>query len=142
MNSKVYSAQDQLKAQIVTQATSIGVSVFIGAPARPQDECIWVSGEVDDWNQTFALTGLKAKDEIFTLRVHCLTTRIGEYVDARDRAKTLGEIVEDAVSADYTLGGTVQLAEVSGAVLEEAMVDERRRQALLTLLVKCRAWVS
>lgn len=139
-NSKAYAAQDALKALIATALPTVQVS--LGTPARMPEEAVWVSGEIDDWAQAYAVSGLQASDETFTLRVHCLTTWTGDYAGMRARIKTLSDSIETAVKAAPTLSGAVELIRPDSFVLEEALVDDRRRQGLLTIFFACRAWLA
>jgi hypothetical protein len=144
MNSKLYDAQDELKTLLDAAAGLNGVTKALGTPLKLSDlqEVVWVSGEVEDWNADFRVTALQAKDETFVLRVHCLVTRTGDYKAARDRAKTFAQAVEDTIRNNYTLNGAVELAQVKSVALEEARLDERRHQVLITIYVACRAWLA
>lgn len=142
MRSQVWVAQDALYAALDSATYPGRVSVDLGVPGRLEQDHIWVSGEVDEWAALYRTSGLAAKDESFTIRVHIYSTRLGGYTDARARVQELGEVVEDAVGADYTLDGTVMLAKISRSQLEESITDEgRSRGLLLTFWVECSAHV-
>jgi hypothetical protein len=143
MRSQIWQAQDALY-QALSNATWPGsVQVDLATPPNMERDSVWVSGEVDDWSAEYRTSGLAAKDENFVLRVHVLSKRLGNYTDARDRVKALGEVVEDAVGADHTLAGTVMLATIERSQLEDSLgEDGRTRMVLLTLWVRCRAHVT
>ncbi|CAB4218386.1 hypothetical protein UFOVP1608_25 [uncultured Caudovirales phage] len=141
MNSNLFATQDAFKTLLSASTDLTGVPIHLGTPLKISDlkEVVWVSGEVEDWVQEYRVSGLQATDETFVIRVHCLVTVTGNYVAARDRAKTLLQAVEDVVASNRTLSGTVVLAKVTNLALEEARADERRHQVLATLYVNCRA---
>lgn len=142
MRSQVWAAQDALYTALSGATYPGRVSVDLGVPGRLEQDHVWVSGEVDEWAALYRTSGLAAKDESFSIRVHIYSTRLGGYTDARDRVQELGEVVEDAVGADYTLSGTVMLAKISRSQLEESITDEgRSRGLLLTFWVECMAHV-
>lgn len=142
MRSQIWAAQDALY-EALRDATWPGfVQVDIATPVNIERDSVWISGEVDDWAAEYRTSGLAAKDENFALRVHVLSKRLGNYTDARDRVKELGEVVEDTIGADHTLAGTVMLATIERSQLEDSLgEDGRTRMVLLTLLVRCRAYV-
>lgn len=142
MRSQVWAAQVALYDALDAATYPGRVSVDLGVPGRLETDHIWVSGEVDEWSAQYRTSGLAAKDETFALRVHVYSARLGGYTDARDRVRELGEVVEDAVHADYTLDGSVMLAKISRSQLEESITDEgRSRGLLLTFWVDCSAHV-
>lgn len=142
MRSQVWQAQEALYAALNSATWPGSVQVDLGTPANMERDSVWVSGEVDDWAAEYRTSGLAAKDEQFALRVHALSKRLGNYLDARDRVKALGEVVEDAVAADHTLDGTVMLATIERSQLEDSLgEDGRTRMVLLTLWVRCAAHV-
>lgn len=143
MRSQIWAAQDALY-QALRDATWPGsVQVDLATPPNMERDSVWVSGEVDDWNAEYRTSGLAAKDENFAMRVHILSKRLGNYTDARNRVKALGEVVEDVIGADHTLDGTVMLATIDRSQLEDSLgEDGRTRLVLLTLWVRCRAHVT
>lgn len=142
MRSRIWEAQDALYAALEGATYPGRVSVDLGVPARLETDHVWVSGEVDDWSADYRTSGLAAKDESFTIRVHIYSTRLGGYLDARDRVRELGQVIENAVTADYTLDGTVMLAKITRSQLEESITDEgRSRGLLLTFWVECAAHI-
>lgn len=143
MRSQIWAAQDALH-QALSDATWPGsVQVDLATPGNIERDSVWVSGEVDDWSAEYRTSGLAAKDENFALRVHVLSKRLGNYTDARNRVKALGEVVEDVIGDDHTLDGTVMLATIERSQLEDSLgEDGRTRMVLLTLFVRCRAHVT
>lgn len=142
MRSQIWAAQDALYTALTGATWPGSVQVDLATPANMERDSVWVSGEVDDWAAEYRTSGLAAKDENFALRVHVLSKRLGNYTDARDRVKVLGEVVEDTVDADHTLAGTVMLATIERSQLEDSLgEDGRTRMVLLTLWVRCRAHV-
>lgn len=143
MNSAIYDAHDALETLLA--ASSPLTAVFKGQ-GTPMDlatgiDAVWISGEVDNWNEDYRETGLQSKDETFIIRVHCLATVIGDFKAARAMIKTYGQAVEAAVIANHTLTGTVNLAQIKAGAIEETRYDDRRHQALLTLYVNCYAYL-
>jgi hypothetical protein len=120
------------------------VPVTIGSPTTLEREHVWIPATIEDWTARLATTGIRNKDETFTLPVHIfvdMTTNT--YPDVRNRIKALGQLVEEVISANHTLNNTVMLATITGARLEDTYNDaDRRRALLLTLLVRCTAWIG
>ena len=143
MRSQIWLAQDALFTALDDATWPGAVQVALATPANLERDSVWVSGEVDDWSAEYRTSGLAAKDEEFVLRVHVLSKRLGNYTDARDRVKALGQVVEDAVHADHTLDDTVMLATIDRSQLEDSLgEDGRTRIVLLTMWVRCRAHVT
>lgn len=144
MQSQLWDAQDALLAALEGSATLAKVTKGLGAPGKFEREHVWISGEVDDWTLNYRQSGLVARDEDFGLRIHVLVTRTGvKYADSRARVIELGQAVEDAIAADYTLGGAVMLATIERNTIDESTGgDGRTRSILLTINVRCRAHVS
>jgi hypothetical protein len=142
MRSQVWAAQAALYDDLKAATFPGRLQVALGVPGRMETDIVWVSGEVDDWRAEYRTSGLAAKDEEFDLRVHVFVSRMGTYADAVARLRALGEVVEDTVHADYTLGGTVMLAKITRSQLEESVSEDgRARGVLLTLWVRCAAHV-
>lgn len=143
VRSKLWDAQDELYALLDAASALNGVQVTLGRPTKEDTDSVWVSGEVSDWLAEYQVSGLAAKDETFSLRVGILCVRLGtEYVKVRNAVKALGEAVEDVVAANPTLGGTVMLAQIRNARVEETLTDERHRAVQLSIDVECRAWLD
>ncbi len=143
MRSQIWLAQDALFTALDDATWPGTVQVALATPANLERDSVWVSGEVDDWSAEYRTSGLAAKDEEFVLRVHVLSKRLGNYTDARDRVKALGQVAEDVVHADHTLDGTVMLATIDRSQLEDSLgEDGRTRIVLLTMWVRCRAHVT
>lgn len=142
--TQAWAAQDALLTALQAQSWPVGVNPTLGTPARMESDSVWVSGEVEAWNAEYRVSGLRQKDETFTLRIHCLATRLGgDYASLRARLEEFGGIVEDAVEADHTLDGTVMLATITSQQVEETILEDgRRRQGLLTFFVECQAFVA
>lgn len=146
MRSKLWAAQDALTTLLQAAPALSGVEVQCGTPLNPLDlkaDNVFVASEIAEWTASYAVSGIAAKDESFVLRVNCLAIRLGsEYIAARDRAKALGEAVEDVIAANRTLSGNVEMAVIERAEIDDAMWDERRRGVQLRLFVRCRAWLN
>lgn len=144
MNSKLYDAQDELKSLLIGAPDLAGVPKHLGTPIKLDTlrEVVWISGEVEEWNQEYRVTGLQAKDESFTIKVHVLVTKSGDYEATRNRARALAAAVEETISANYTLNDTVELAQIRAGAVEEARLDDRQHQVLITLYINCRAWLT
>lgn len=144
VRSKLWDAQEAL-FHLVDDRLKLGKDgqVTFGNPTELLPENVWISGEVDDWNTDWRVSGLAAKDESFTLRISIAVIRLGtDYQVARERVRELGREVEDAISADPTLSGIVMLAKISSFRLEDTLVDDRRRGVGLNIYVSCQAWLN
>lgn len=140
----VYDAQDALLALVKGLDSVGGWKVDLGfPPGAVQTKHIWVDGNLADNEQMFGLSGLAAKDENFTLRVHIVATaKANTYDVPRDRVKTITDELGDAISADFRLGDVVELAQVTGVELDEGIPDDASRQVMATVAVACRAWLT
>lgn len=136
---KAAAVQDALGAAIADQLLA-GEPSSVGYPAGGlQAEHIWVSGEFDAALPRYVSGGLQ-RDETGEVEVRIsVVMSDADMSGPRDRAFELSQIVEDAVSVDPTLGGTVEEAHVSGARGNEAAPDEHSRQYGLVLRVAYQA---
>jgi hypothetical protein len=143
VRSKLWAAQDALFTLLDASAGLGDASVTLGRPPADEGDQVWVSGEVDLWSAEYAVSGLGAKDESFTLQVRIRVNRVGTtYTTVRDVARDYGRAVEDVIAANPTLSGTVMLANISNVRLEDALLDERTRGCALVIDVACRAWLD
>jgi hypothetical protein len=144
VHSRIYEAQTALLGLLQASTPLARIAKGLGAPAKFEQDHVWVSGEVDEWQRDYRQSGLASMDEQFTLRVHVLVRRSGAtYGEVLTRVRVLAEAVEDAVNADYTLGGAVMLATVQRGTIDEAAGgDGRSRAVLMTLHVRCDAHVA
>lgn len=141
----LYDAQDALLALVKGLDSIGGWRVDLGFPAgaNVQAKHVWVAGDVDDATQQFGLSGLAAKDETFDLRVHVVATAKARTFDVpRDRVRVIGDELAAALVADFTLGGVVELAQVSSVRVDDAQPDESTRQVMHTATVTCRSWLT
>lgn len=106
------------------------VEVFDGFPRRVIDNLDFVavggkSEPVADGTQAAAVLGNRRRDETYTVRVYCSSSRgTQDQKVTRDRAFALMAAAEDAIRADPTLGGRVKSAQVGGRiVLQETDAD-------------------
>lgn len=144
VRSKLWAAQDALYA-LVADTVHLGRDgqVTLGAPLELLDENVWVSGEVDDWNTDWQVSGLQAKDETFTLRVSIVVQHLGtDYLPSRQRVQEIGELVEQAIAADHTLGGVCELARIASFRLEDTLMGDNKRGVGLSIFVNCRTWLN
>lgn len=140
MPTAIWDAQDAL-LEAVRGGVSGGVPVTLGSPAEKQKTHIWISGDVDVWEQDFRTSGLGAKDETFVLQVEVLVMRsASDYATPRAKIRTILEEIEAAIVADYTLGGSVMLAQVERITLDEGVTDEKERAIGATVFVRCSAF--
>lgn len=147
VHSALWTVQDSLldviSTAIAAEPQTDKVRVSLGVPPKMGKEEVWISGEVQQWDQTYPYSGLRAKEERFTLRIGIISTRLGlDYTANRDRVALIGQVVEDAVHADPTLGGVCELAVVSAGLLEEAILSERERAVGLNLDVDIRTHIT
>lgn len=141
----LYDAQDALLAVVKALDSIGGWKVDLGFPAAAnvQAKHVWVAGDVDDATQKFGISDLSAKDETFDLRVHVVATAKAKSFDVpRDRVKAIADELAAALVADFTLGGVVELAQVSSVRVDEAQPDESTRQVMHTATVTCRSWLT
>lgn len=144
VRSKLWAAQDALFS-IVENAVTLGRDgqITLGSPLELMAENVWVSGEVDDWQTNYRVSGLGSKDEEFTLRVSIACAHLGtDYRDTRLRVEALGQEIEDAIAADHTLAGTCELAVVSSFRLEDSLMGDRTRGVGLNIYVRCTTWLT
>lgn len=146
VRSKLWVCQDALYAIVEAAVSPILAKdglVTLGNPAELMPENVWVSGQVDDWNTDWKVSGLRAKDEDFTFRISIAVVRLGsEYLEARQRVEEIAQEIEDAISADPTLSGHAMLAKIVSFRLEDSLVDERRRGVGLNMYVNVRTWLT
>jgi hypothetical protein len=101
------------------------VEVFDGFPRRPIDnmDFVAIGGKAEpvaDGTQDAVVLGNRRRDETYTVRVYCSSSRgTADQKVTRDRAFTLMGVVEDALRTDPTLGGRVMSAQVGGRVALE-----------------------
>lgn len=143
VRSAFWAAQDALYALLEAAGTLDAAQLSIGRPTRDEPVQVWVSGETEQWNADYVVSGLAGKDETFVIRVNVQVTRLGtDYVKVRDDVKDLGQAVEDVIAANPTLSGTVELAQIGSVRLAETLTDERHRTVALQMDVSCRAWLA
>lgn len=146
VRSKLWSCQDALYSIVETAVSPLLARdglVTLGNPADLMPENVWVSGQVDDWNTDWKVSGLGAKDEDFTFRVSIAVIRLGsEYLEARERVEVLAQAIEDAIAANPTLNGEAMLAKIVSLRLEDTLVDERRRGVGLNIYVNVKTWLT
>jgi hypothetical protein len=115
------AAIDGLLALIRTGADQ-NIRVVDGFPrfAISKTDLIAVGGKPEptaDGRQDAAALGNRRREESYTIRVTCSSSRGGEDQKAvRDRAFDLMAIVENAVRNDVTLGGVVRVAQIAGSI--------------------------
>jgi len=148
-SSRVGAAQDALYAILnaragYTNADGSKVPVDLGYPLPiPQDEHVWISGEINDWTQEAETTGdMPARQEDFTLTVNIIVRRTtGSYTNVRDRALVLASEVELGVRSNAGLpnpSNTVNFSEVATMNMTE-LVQNEKREIQIKLGVRCTA---
>lgn len=143
VTSKIWATQDALLDVLQTALVAVTpkISVDLGTPLKFATENVWISGEVDTWDQNYTISGLRAKDEAFTLRVCIAVQRLGTaYAPLRDRVQEIGSLIENAIFANPTLGGVVLLAQVKPNTLEEGLVGDNKRAVGLNLDIEISAY--
>lgn len=126
MMTAMFAAQDALKAALDAQSPDCRVSLGYPVPVgNLPDEGIWVlvggTMQVEDY-----MTGACSRSEDITLRVRVWAKkRNGTAVTARDRAATLYAALEDALSADRTLGGICTFAAIESVTAEDEAVEDK-----------------
>lgn len=144
--TRVGIAQDALLALLAaragyTNADGSKVPVDLGFPIpNPQDEHVWIAGQINEWTQEAETTGdMPARQEDFTLTVNAFVRQTtASYTSARNRAITLAGEVELAVRANSNLTSTVNYAEIATMDMSEA-VQDAKREILITLGIRCTA---
>lgn len=148
-STRIAAAQDALRTLVAGRANLATLEakkrITVGWPSQgPDEEHIWISGDVTDWRQEWELTGAgtQAREERFVLTVHVLATKTGaDYAAARDRVLALIAEVEAALRASLTLSGSVFDAEMLGGQLEEQPSEDGRRQVVASLRVGVHAFL-
>lgn len=127
--------QDALAAAIQTRLPA-GVAFAVGYPAGGvQDRHVWVIGDFSTALPWY-VSGMAQRGEEGQVQVKVISTETTELMtDPRDDALAIAAAVEDAVTADPTLGGLVDEAHVLSIAGQEAIPEERRRQMGLTITV-------
>lgn len=153
MGSAVPAAITNLAAAIQT-ALGSSPTVHIGMPANlaNMDSAVIVMGDVSEWRQNWGVTpytgtGLDGgRDEDFTLSVVIYRRRLnGSLAELLTDIDTMRQSVETALRNDPTLGGALSasgMAQLDSATLNESLRDDRTREVVLTVAVRCRAWIS
>jgi hypothetical protein len=110
-----------------------------------EQDHVWVSGQVPEWTLRDGVSGLGAQDEDFILLVHVFVQRAGaDYAEVADRAEVMGDAVKTALQSDPYFApdnATINFARPAGGQVEETTYDGKR-ECLLTVQVRCQAWVS
>lgn len=143
--TKLWEAQDAL-FNVLRDSLKLGKygQVTMGAPVGDlMDDNVWLIGEVDDWNMSYQVSGLAAKDETFTFRVAvaCIVTT-NDYAPPRDRVQVICRAIENAVAADHTLGGVAELASITSGRVEDSLIGDGKRGVGVVLTVSVRTWLT
>lgn len=144
--TNLFLTQDALAVLLnaKTEIRAIGGAV-VGYPiGGPGQEAVWVSGSVDDWQQDWLLSNMTVKDESFVLAVRIVVSMTtADYTVVRGRLSTLMHAVTNAVAADWSIGGTCQMANVERLELAEGYDEGNRRRELgATVYVRCKPMVT
>lgn len=146
MQTKLWDAQDALYTLINASTALVDAKtpVTLGDPGRREREHVWIGGEIDDWNQTYGVSGLGARDESFVIPIISVVVWTSDnYTIARDRIKAIGSAIEDVIAQNPTLNGTVMLATINRMATDEGAIPEERKRLIgLTQFVTCRAHVT
>lgn len=146
MLTKLWDAQDALYTLIHANATLAAqkVPVTLGDPGRREAEHVWIGGEISEWTQEYGVSGLQARDEEFVIPVITVVVWTSEdYATARARITTIGNAIENTISANPTLNGSVMHATIRRMTTDEGAIPEERKRLIgLTQFVTCRAHVS
>jgi hypothetical protein len=120
---------------LVTDAVPTGTKILLGAP-HPDDtgtsrSIVWIplADANDSHSQTYALTGLAAKREEWDQDLVVFTHTLGgDTAGARAKFDQVLDPILSGISTDPWLGGTVELAQVTGVHTQEAAPDRGARQ--------------
>lgn len=133
----LWDAQDALVALLRSNLTG-GVPVTLGEPVNKENTHVWVSGDVDDWVDTYAVSSLEVHDESYVLQVKLLVVRkADDYGTPRARIKTIMDQVKAAIMGDFRLGGAVSLCVVERVTMDEGVTDNNERAIGATVYVRC-----
>jgi hypothetical protein len=133
------SVQDALAVEIAKQIED-KTPCDVGYPARGlRPKHIWISATFDA-RLPRRISGGKQRDEETDIYVRCVAKVTGtSYAAARDAAATLAGYVEDAVTADPTLGGVVKEAHISAVEGQEAIPEKTAREVGFSVTVSYQA---
>lgn len=124
------AAQDGLKTLLAARAGLDGVPVDVGYPkGGPKREHLWITGEVEDWNQEWETTAVANAPvrERFTLILEVYVIKRGaSFDDVRSRLLELVGEAEATVRADFTLNGAVAVATLAGGRIQEGVLEGQR----------------
>lgn len=87
------------------------------------------------------ISGWAQRDETLSADIR-IVINATKFDTALDAAADIIAAIEAGIAADMTLGGAVDLANVSGITFEEAIPDEKTRQVGATVTVTASATVS
>jgi hypothetical protein len=142
------AAQDALAAGLERRDALAKVKIDVGYPAGGLKlEHIWLSGVIDDWTQEWSTSGDGGPagiDESFTLHTLVYVQKSGaNYTVVRNRVVELIAEVQAQLRSDFTLGGTVQLATITGGGpgWDEGL-QERSRSVLVDIPIHCDAYLT
>lgn len=144
--TSIWAVQDALLAKLQASTTLIEeeTQISLGWPTKgPASEHVWISGRVEPTEQRPQLTtgANPTRHEQYTLSVICFVKRrTDDFIEARDRAKTLADAVELAVQSDSEVGGAFY-AHVVGHDVEEGIEDDAR-VVVVTIRVEITAYFS
>lgn len=139
--SPLWEAQQALYDALKEAFTGMGIRVDYGVPldSELQQEHVFVSAKATDWSFGHPITNL-AEDQDFTIIVGILATRAGDQSKVVARMKELSAKVDEVLSADFTLRGSVDMAVVSSARLIDGRdMQGNKRQLALEIDIACTA---
>jgi hypothetical protein len=118
--------------------------VDVGWPATLQSTHVWVGTRLVDWRQEWVVSGLGGKDEHLTIPVYVYALRRGSTFEVvRKPLDDLAKAITAELATDYNLGGSVMLAQVERAELEEGpRPEEGSREGGVTLYVRIHEYVT
>lgn len=143
LTTRIAAAQDGLKTLIDARVALATVKRILGDPLKAlAKETIWISGDIEEGERVFELTGddLAPEEETFFILCHAFVMLTGDnYKKARDRALVLAGEIELAIRSDRTLGGSVEdETEIVGFELASGALGQARVVEVM-LRVRCRA---
>lgn len=148
LTSQLAAAEDALLAALQAQAAEggsplAGVALQLGNPGSGRKvEHVWISEDAtgeQSWDTTGS--GAQSKTEVITLTVFVFVQKGSTYSEFRDRLQALVGEVEQAILADFRLGGAVDDSEVV-RVDRAGGRTETGYMVAAEVQVRCTRWLS
>jgi hypothetical protein len=122
------------------------VPIDVGFPPQgPRALHIWIDGDVEEWEQSWANTGIAGiapRDELFTLTVnHAVSLMADTFVKVRDLAVVMADELASLLVDDFSIAGTAEMAQITGGTLSEGVLSDGQRECLIEQKLRIRTYI-